>query len=144
MIVDFTPAHLYLINLRKSDVKGFESFERIVLTSYLDGTLIASTLYKDGEIVAIGGAYRLSKTVCEIFLIGSDLISKYPVCSIKSMKHVLNEINKNDDILRIQAIVNGTKKQSLKMIHKLGFIFEGILHKWIDGIDYEIYSLGEV
>lgn len=144
MIVNFTPGHLYNIDLKDSDIKNFDSIERSILTSYLDCTLMASTLYKDGEIIAIGGAYKLSASVCEVFLLPSVLVEKYPVCAYRSIKKVLSEIIHKVEILRTQAIVCGSKERSKRLVERLGFNFEGILHRYMYGMDYEIYSISGV
>lgn len=124
-LVDFKPEHLNHFNLKDLDVNIQPMRELAVI--FKSGP--AYTLFKDGEIVTIGGVAKLWKGVGEAWALVSQPV-KHPVLFHKTIKTMLDFIIKNERLHRVQAVVFVNNIAGHRWIESLGFQGEGILKKY--------------
>lgn len=89
----------------------------------------AYTLFKDGEIVAVGGVTRLWKGVGEAWAIPANGM-KYPLLFHKTIKKMLDKIQGDEGLHRIQAIVFENHPKGHRWVEALGFEGEGFFKSY--------------
>jgi len=104
----------------------------------------AYTGYVDGEIFAIGGLNILWEGVGEVWVIGSPTIPTYRFSYVKAVKFYLNYFRKEYKLKRVQAQIVSDYDMLRRFVERLGFVYEGTLHKYCGGdLDNCMYAIWE-
>jgi len=85
----------------------------------------AFTLISDRGIVGIAGVYLMWKGVGEAWAITTKLIEKYPKAAHRATKDVLETLQRNKRLHRVQCAVLEDHPTSHEWVKRLGFKREG-------------------
>jgi len=140
-IRQYVPEDYMKIQRRKFDMLTFLNFPnpKILARNLMRGP--ALTGFSDGEIIACGGIMPLWKGVGEAWVVTSPLVLK---CSFSFVKVILRKLPIFSNILeleRVQTTVDVEHTTSIKWVERMGFVREGLMHKYINGRDYYRYAL---
>jgi hypothetical protein len=97
----------------------------------------ARTIWVGGEILCICGYVNLHPGCVEVYTYMSQNVTLYPKQLLKGMREVLKEC---DEFARVQTSVVADSDVSVRFIERLGFEREGLMRKYIHGIDYYRYA----
>jgi hypothetical protein len=115
--------------------------------SYPDMQVDPKTSYTalwDGVIVGVGGASLMWGGVYEFWLIltkDSNRNGTHSIVAFEAIKKKIDEIIKENEIFRAQAVVRLDFPKGIKMLEALGFQREGLLRRYTpDGASVYRYS----
>ena len=100
---------------------------------------IAYSFYHHGNLIFCGGIFLHYAGFGEAWLLCSPKAEFLPKDVFKLTKNTLDKIIKDNGLFRVQATVRCDWKQAQKFVEKLGFIPEGVLHKY--GMDQSNYIM---
>ncbi len=101
----------------------------------------AYTLVVNEEIVLCGGIMLLDWNCGEAWTLFADNFKKYPIACFKACKYVIEQISKEHNLRRVQAIVSPDLNGGRSFTERLGFQEEGLLRSCgPSGEDYLIFS----
>jgi len=121
-LVPYIPDHLKLIEFNEWDRQVNPNEDHVRFFSAGP----AFTLFKDGQIVVIGGVARLWKGVGEAWVLPGNGM-KNPLLFHKTVSRILETIQEAEEFHRIQAIVFEDFAKGHKWVKALGFKSEGLL-----------------
>lgn len=123
-------------NPLESAVKGYPAMSIDYRTSY--------TALWDGRIVGVGGASMMWTGVWEFWLILSKdtkLDGVHGIVAFDAIKKKVDEIIKDNKIVRAQATARVDFPKAIKMLEALGFEREGLLRRYTpDGASVYRYA----
>lgn len=129
-LVEFDKEHLKLIKYRNIDM----SFTDIINEVPERNTGPAYTLMTDsGQVVGCAGVNTYWPGVGEAWAILSDLIHKYPLSFHRTVVKMLNQIQTDYKLNRIQATCLQGFNRAEKWLIALGFEYEGTMRKYGPG-----------
>jgi hypothetical protein len=99
---------------------------------------LAVTGYRDGKIVACGGAHPINDEQGELWLRASEECLKHPVEAVRWFKAALEIVEDTFPFKQLNAIVNCSYKRGAKLVEMLGFSPTEV--RTIDGKQVIIYS----
>lgn len=111
-----------------------------VLASGVNGTVI-KTNGREERVIGCGGVYRLWKGTGEAWLVASDEKATIPLATCKSTILILRSAVQLMNLVRIQTVVDATEPLNIKWAEWLGFRYEGLMKKFINGRDYMRYAV---
>lgn len=101
----------------------------------------AYTLFVNGDVVACGGVVLMGFDRGEAWTLFSILISRYPKAVIKATKSCLKNIVSEQNLKRVQALVNPKYTKGHRFLSFLGFQKEGLLRFYgPNGENMTLYS----
>ncbi len=104
----------------------------------------AYTGYVNGEVFAIGGLNVLWPGVGEVWVIGSPTIPDYRISYVRAVKFYLKYFREKYKLKRVQAQIVADYDMLRRFVEKLGFKYEGTLHRYCGGdLDNCIYAIWE-
>lgn len=142
-LIPYRPAHAYAIideRIRKHDlwlteVPGCEKWPEEWAKHP------AATLVMNGEVILCGGVMLMGWQRGEAWTLFADNFRKYPIACFKACKYVIDEAVKENDLRRVQAIVEPTVNGGIAFTERLGFKKEGLLRAFgPQGEDFFMYA----
>jgi len=101
----------------------------------------AFTLVDNGHLVAAGGIIPIWEGMGEAWLIPSDVMPRYRLRVIKTLRRRIDEIIDADNLRRLQATVRADYDVAVRFIEFLGFKREGLMKNYgPGGADHYMYS----
>ena len=102
-----------------------------------ESCLSAYTAMLESKVFMIGGVYGLWKGVGEAWFVMSSMAYEKPFAVAKHSSLLLDHVQEENDLKRIQASVHTNDKQAVRYVEWLGFENEGLMKKYgPDGSDY--------
>jgi len=99
--------------------------------------LSAYTAMQESRVFMIGGVYGLWDNVGEAWFMMSKYAYDMPRSAAKYSSLLLDHVQEDNDLQRIQASVHADDKQAIRYVEWLGFENEGLMKKFgPDGSDY--------
>ncbi len=139
-IEKFDIHHIKEFELRPED-KGRLLNEDPSIWEQIAGKSIAHSFYHDDSLIFCGGIMLHYAGFGEAWLLCSAKAETLMKGVFKLTKDGLEKIIKDHKLFRVQAAVRLDWKQAQKFVSRLGFIPEGILHKYgIDQSNYMMYA----
>ena len=103
----------------------------------------AYTMIIDDQLVACGGVTLLGWRRGEAWILLSPLFSKYPKSTYVTVKASLDGMIEDNNLRRVQAIVNPEFPAHSRFLKHLGFEYEGTLRSY--GINAEdLFMFGRI
>lgn len=125
----FSPGHLDMF-----EPLGIDNYsEEGVLEMYGNDRIVLLTLICNNCIIALAGFMILRKGVVESWVIPGKQIKDYKMRFYKEIKRLIKDVFTKYGLHRMQVYVDREFTRGIKFVAKLGFIYEGIAHKY--GID---------
>lgn len=122
--IDFSPGHYDLftpkvskLNVSKDDLIAFASYGNTLVKTLIDTEL--------KEVMCFVGMLEIRPLVVEVWLLPSILVNMYPKEFFKSIKRLIESVQKQFKLRRIQMTISETGLD--KWAQKLGFGLEGVL-----------------
>ena len=100
---------------------------------------IAHSFYHDDSLIFCGGIMLHYAGFGEAWLLCSPKAETLPAEVFRLVKRALEKIIKENKLFRVQATVRCDWKQAQRFVRDLGFIPEGVLHKY--GMDQSNYIM---
>ena len=127
----FEKEHLDMIETK------FHFPESSKLAMVKESCLSAYTAMLESKVFMIGGVYGLWKGVGEAWFVMSSMAYEKPFAVAKHSSLLLDHVQEENDLKRIQASVHTNDKQAVRYVEWLGFENEGLMKKYgPDGSDY--------
>jgi len=102
-----------------------------------ESCISAYTALLESKVFMIGGVYGLWKDVGEAWFIMSSIAYDKPFAAAKYSSILLDHVQEDAKLQRIQASVHTNDKQAIRYVEWLGFENEGLMKKYgPDGSDY--------
>lgn len=102
-----------------------------------ESCLSAYTAMQESRVFMIGGVYGLWDKVGEAWFMMSKYAYDMPISAAKYSSLLLDHVQEENDLQRIQASVHADDKQAIRYVEWLGFENEGLMKKFgPDGSDY--------
>ena len=99
--------------------------------------LSAYTALLESKVFMIGGVYGLWQNVGEAWFIMSSHAYKMPFAAAKYSSLLLDHVQEDNKLQRIQASVHADDSQAVRYVEWLGFENEGLMKRYgPDGSDY--------
>ena len=99
--------------------------------------LSAYTALLESKVFMIGGVYGLWQNVGEAWFIMSSHAYKMPFAAAKYSSLLLDHVQEDNKLQRIQASVHADDSQAIRYVEWLGFENEGLMKRYgPDGSDY--------
>lgn len=99
--------------------------------------LSAYTALLESKVFMIGGVYGLWENVGEAWFVMSSIAYKKPFAAAKYSSLMLDHVQDDAGLKRIQASVHTNDQQAIRYVEWLGFENEGLMKKYgPDGSDY--------
>jgi RimJ/RimL family protein N-acetyltransferase len=117
------------------DFFGYEGLEERFLPNW------AFTVIKDNNVVGCGGIYIYWEGVAEVWLFLSTHFKLNYIRPVIMIKHLLDELVKENNLIRLQASISAELTTNIRFIEWLGFKREGLQEKfgpWHD--DHILYA----
>lgn len=130
------------IERRFYDLKTFNNWPDPKVIGNLLGSGISYTGVETEteKIIFCMGVRPVWKGVCECWVVSSGLVPKYKIFFHKSACSILGEAKVYYNAVRMQTVIHSEHTTSQRWVEALGFNWEGILRKYIDGEDYFRYA----
>lgn len=95
----------------------------------------------EGEIMGCAGVCLLWRGVGAAWLVTGPLVPQYPLAFHRAIRDGLQTVMESLHVWRLQADIHQGHEVSQRWVRRLGFAYEGILHKYgPDGADYVRYA----
>lgn len=94
------------------------------------------------KVIAIGGLVKIAYGIGEVWIAFDCDVDKYGPYLLRHVKKGIKKYYPGD-YWRIQATVDVRFNKALKFIERLGFRYEGIIHKYVCERDYYRFALWE-
>jgi hypothetical protein len=120
-LVPFRPEHLAQIRLTERDMKLMVGINPLPMLQAGP----AFTLLNEKSVIAIGGIAMLWRGVGEAWAIPSTEVEKHPLAFHRVIKKMIDIIQQNKNLHRVQASINEDHEKSHKWVKALGFKREG-------------------
>ena len=102
-----------------------------------ESCLSAYTAMQESRVFMIGGVYGLWENVGEAWFMMSKYAYDMPRSAAKYSSLLLDHVEEENNLQRIQASVHAGDKQAIRYVEWLGFQKEGLMKKFgPDGSDY--------
>ena len=102
-----------------------------------ESCLSAYTAMQENRVFMICGVYRLWDKVGEAWFMMSKYAYDMPISAAKYSSLLLDHVQEDNNLQRIQASVHADDKQAIRYVEWLGFENEGLMKKFgPDGSDY--------
>ena len=142
-IKPFEIAHLQDMELREPDLRALEGVGDI--EAYIDQWTrigLAFTAFVDGRPICAGGVMLLRQGVGEVWTLTTPLVEAHPLAVARfAMGPTLPMIVKALELHRVQVSVQRCHRASRRLVERLGFTYEGLLHRYgSNGEDYVLYA----
>jgi RimJ/RimL family protein N-acetyltransferase len=125
----FNSKQLILYKPRATDV--FDGDPVLEITGIAELSSAVTLLEADtGYVVAVGGVLPLWKGVGDVWMVGSDLVPKYPRAIYRLARAMLREASKGLTLRRLQCTVDPRYEEHVRFIERLGFTSEGLMRKF--------------
>ena len=99
--------------------------------------LSAYTALLESKVFMIGGVYGLWQNVGEAWFMMSSHAYKMPFAAAKYSSLLLDHVQEDNKLQRIQASVHADDSQAIRYVEWLGFENEGLMKRYgPDGSDY--------
>jgi hypothetical protein len=98
------------------------------------------TAYVKDDILLCAGVMIIWKGLGEAWVVTSPLIHKYPILSTKGVVYFLNKIIKDNNLERVQAVVQKDHEMANRWIKVLGFKPEGHMPNYRAGKTFIRYA----
>ena len=144
----FTPEDIRAVPLNKFGHVAFSNLGHVAVERLAEayrGGGPAWTAFHDGELLACAGVFVWSmehtqRTGEAWALVNHELAQRCPVLLTRTTRRVLDAIQRDWNVVRINALVHGEYRNSQRWVQVLGFQLEAHLPKWINGNDYLLYG----
>lgn len=141
-IIQFHPKHLEVAMVRDLEQQtvmrigdAYARFEALAERSKQ-----AVTVMHDGRILACCGFFEAWKGVCEVWLVPTIYVPKYPILFARTMKGYVESIAKTFDYHRVQTIAAADELHD-RWMGWLGFECEGVLRQYTEQKqDYKLHA----
>jgi len=102
-----------------------------------ESCISAYTALQGSKVFMIGGVYGLWENVGEAWFVMSSIAYKKPFAAAKYSSLLLDHVQDDANLKRIQASVHTNDQQAIRYVEWLGFENEGLMKKYgPDGSDY--------
>jgi len=129
-IIKFEPDHLKGFMLRgytRSPVEALPGLKERI-DQLAGSNCHAYTMMAGDDIAGCAGIYEVWRGVGEAWLMASELVEKYPLFFHRTVKHMLNSIQRFYGLHRIQLTVRADSPfKYYEWVQVLGFRYEGTL-----------------
>ena len=118
---------------------GSGTLEELAQQTEEDGLSITGIV--NDEIVGCGGIRKLWTGVGEVWLMLSPVVNKYPTKTYICIRDGLQELIAENDFVRLQGWCRMGFAKAHTLFRHLGFVPEGIAHKYTpDGVSCILYA----
>lgn len=136
----FESKHLFLYKPREIDKFNSDMIKEITDVAELS-TAVTLMEADTGVVVAVGGVLPMWRGVGDIWMVGSDLIDKYPKSLFRLARSIINEATKGLSLHRVQCSVDVDQESHKRFVEHLGFSPEGLMRKYgANGEDHIRYA----
>ena len=137
---EYRPEDYLSIVRRKFDMMTFLNFpdKKAVANNLVNGP--SFTGISEEGIIACGGVLVLWKGVGEAWVITSPLVNLYPLTFAKIVKRKLKQIIIDNNLERVQTVVDKEHIISREWVKWMGFTYEGPMRKYIGGRNFIRYA----
>ena len=94
----------------------------------------------DSKVISILGILPLRIGTAEVWLLPSVHVSKYKLGFFREVGKLIESFTEKLDLKRVQATVREDFTVGIKFLTKLGFMFEGRLNKYDNGVDHYLMA----
>ena len=137
-LVPFRPEHLL-----KAELKGDELNYTKVLPEWYEYTIemafedLSWTFLRLGQVACMFGVRPLWPGVGEVWMIPTVNVNRSAIALIKGGRHILDHIQDEYDVRRLQITVRSSNKTAYKYAEKMYFKTEGLMERYgPEGDDY--------
>ena len=105
-----------------------DAFERIAAQA--ENSVAYTGIDDDGSVIVIGGVAFLWDGVGSGWVLTSELLLKHKIWCHRAIRDVLDNVEKDYNLHRIESIILKEHEVSMKWAERLGFKQEGLLRKY--------------
>lgn len=136
IVIEFEPFHAELIHVRYEQLGEMPNFQANM--EQLNNTY-AWTGVHDGQVIGCAGMVPLLPGCGEIWALFSDALPRHKVSMIKELRrHIANL--QDQGYPRLQTVVQSDFETGKRFVERLGFVNEGKMRKYMNGVDYDRYA----
>ena len=94
----------------------------------------------NNKIMAAGGLLEMWPHVFEGWVMATVDINKHPISTARIIKKIFNEVMVTNQVHRLQTTVKADYEIGHKFAQWLGLQQEGLMKKYLDNEDYNLYA----